>query len=111
MIDHFDMALTQDPAKASAQQIIDGVKVIREELLRSLTRHGVTLIQPQANEEFAHRCGQAQAVLGGPFPAGQRTGRDAPDLRHRFGPGVQALHADFHQKVGGALGVDRKSVV
>ncbi|HEX2836835.1 MAG TPA: nucleotide exchange factor GrpE [Phycisphaerales bacterium] len=64
VIDHFDMALTQDPAKASAQQIIDGVKVIREELLRSLTRHGVTLIQPQANDEF--HPGQHEAIMQQP---------------------------------------------
>ncbi|MFO0832080.1 MAG: nucleotide exchange factor GrpE [Phycisphaerales bacterium] len=64
VIDHFDMALTQDPAKASAQQIIDGVRVIREELLRALTRHGVTLIQPQPDDVF--RPGQHEAIMQQP---------------------------------------------
>ncbi len=64
VIDHFDMALTQDPAKASAQQIIEGVRVIRDELLRALTRHGVSLIQPASNDEF--RPGQHEAIMQQP---------------------------------------------
>ena len=61
VIDHFDIALTQDPARASAQQIIDGVRVIRDELLRALARHGVALIQPQPNEEF--QPGRHEAIM------------------------------------------------
>src|SRR4051794_17838870 len=34
LIDHFDLALGQDPAKATAQQIIGGVKMIRDELIK-----------------------------------------------------------------------------
>lgn len=52
VMDHFDMALVQDPSKATAEQIIAGVRVIREELLKVLSQHGVTLITPAKNEEF-----------------------------------------------------------
>jgi molecular chaperone GrpE len=52
VIDHFDLALNQDTSKASAQQIVDGVKVIREELLRALQRVGVQIINPLPNDDF-----------------------------------------------------------
>jgi molecular chaperone GrpE len=52
VLDHFDLALQQDPSKSSAQQIIDGVKVIRDELVRVLANHGVAQIAPQTSEEF-----------------------------------------------------------
>jgi molecular chaperone GrpE len=52
IIDHFDLALGQDPAKVTAEQIASGVKVIRDELLKVLQRHGVSLIEPKPNDEF-----------------------------------------------------------
>ena len=52
VIDHFDLALGQDPSKVSAEQIVAGVKVIRDELLKVLQRHGVTLINPEPGDEF-----------------------------------------------------------
>lgn len=52
VIDHFDLALNQDTSTASAQQIVDGVKVIREELLQALRRVGVQIINPQPNDDF-----------------------------------------------------------
>jgi molecular chaperone GrpE len=61
VIDHFDLALAQDTSKASAQQIVDGVKVIREELLRVLTRHGVQVVSPTPNDEFVP--GRHEAIM------------------------------------------------
>jgi molecular chaperone GrpE len=52
VLDHFDLALNQDPTKASAEQIITGVKVIRDELLKVLQRHGISIIHPEPGEEF-----------------------------------------------------------
>jgi molecular chaperone GrpE len=52
VLDHFDLALGQDPAKVTADQIVSGVKVIRDELLKVLQRHGVNLIEPKPNDEF-----------------------------------------------------------
>lgn len=51
-LDHFDLALGQDPSKATAEQIIGGVRVIRDEILKVLQAHGVSLIVPQRGEEF-----------------------------------------------------------
>ncbi len=53
VLDHFDMALNQDPAKASAEQIMDGVRVIREELIKAIGQSGVRVINPQPNDEFS----------------------------------------------------------
>lgn len=52
VIDHFDQALTLDPATSSAQQVIDGVKVIRDELLKALGKHGVRVLNPARGEQF-----------------------------------------------------------
>jgi molecular chaperone GrpE len=52
VIDHFDLALSQDPSKATAEQIVAGVRVIRDELLKVLQRHGVSMIEPRPDDEF-----------------------------------------------------------
>jgi len=52
VLDHFDLALGVDTEKASAAQVVLGVQVIRDELMRVLTSHGVTLVNPAPNAEF-----------------------------------------------------------
>ncbi|MCU0689175.1 MAG: nucleotide exchange factor GrpE [Phycisphaerales bacterium] len=52
VIDHFDMALGQDPEKASAKSVIDGVTMIKDELIRVLGVHGVTAIRPNKGDAF-----------------------------------------------------------
>jgi len=52
VLDHFDLALAQDPAKASVESIVSGVKVIRDELMRVLQNHGVRVIESPRNGEF-----------------------------------------------------------
>ncbi len=52
VVDHFDMALGQDPTKTTAAAIISGVTMIKEELLGALTQHGVGLIRPQPGDTF-----------------------------------------------------------
>lgn len=64
VLDHFDLALMQDPSKASAEQIIAGVKVIREELLKALAQRGVGVIAPKPNDEF--NPGRHEAVMQQP---------------------------------------------
>jgi molecular chaperone GrpE len=61
VMDHFDLALNLDPQKATTQQVIEGVRVIREELIRSLQKVGVTVIAPAPNEEF--RPGIHEAIM------------------------------------------------
>lgn len=64
VLDHFDIALTMNPANSSAEQVIEGVRVIRDELLKALAQNGVTLLSPQANDEFLP--GRHEAVLQRP---------------------------------------------
>jgi len=52
VLDHFDLALAQDPAKATVESIVSGVKVIRDELMKVLQNHGVSLINAPRNGEF-----------------------------------------------------------
>jgi molecular chaperone GrpE len=52
VLDHFDLALNQDPSKVNAEQIISGVKVIRDELMKVLNRHGISIIHPEPGDEF-----------------------------------------------------------
>ncbi len=52
LIDHFEMALTQDPEKVSAADVIGGVKLIRSEFLRMLSSYGVSPIDPKVGDEF-----------------------------------------------------------
>lgn len=52
ILDHFELALAQDPAKSTAEQIVGGVRVIRDELMRVLSGYGVSLINPTPGDEF-----------------------------------------------------------
>ncbi len=52
VLDHFDLALGVDTEKATAAQVVLGVQVIRDELMRVLTSHGVALVNPAPNSEF-----------------------------------------------------------
>jgi molecular chaperone GrpE len=52
VLDHFDLARAQDPASVKADQIMAGVQVIRDELLRVLQKFGVEVLSPRPNDEF-----------------------------------------------------------
>lgn len=52
VLDHFDLALQQDMTKVTAEQLIGGVKVIREELIRVLQLHGVGIVSPKPGDDF-----------------------------------------------------------
>lgn len=67
VIDHFELALLLDPEKTSAKQILDGVTMIKEELLRSLELHGLVLVRPKRGEPFdpsRHEAIMQQAAEG-----------------------------------------------
>ena len=51
-LDHFDRALSLDPEKTTAAQVIDGVQLIKSEILKTITDQGVTTIEPQVGDEF-----------------------------------------------------------
>ncbi len=52
VVDHFEMALSQNPETATTQSVIDGVSMIRDELVRALSSQGVGVIKPAAGEPF-----------------------------------------------------------
>lgn len=52
VLDHFELALGLDPSKASVEQVLHGVKVIRDELMRVLEHYGVRDIAPGPDDEF-----------------------------------------------------------
>lgn len=66
VIDHFDLALAQDPSKATADSIMTGVKVIRDELMRVLQNHGVKVIESPRNGEFDPSIHQAVMQVEAP---------------------------------------------
>lgn len=52
VLDHFDMALKSTTPTAGAEQVIAGMQIIYDELLKALGRHGVVQVLPQKNDEF-----------------------------------------------------------
>lgn len=59
VLDHFDMALGQNIETVSAKQVVGGVKLIRDEVMRVLTGFGVTQIAPEPGGEFDPRLHEA----------------------------------------------------
>jgi molecular chaperone GrpE len=52
VIDQFDMALEQRPDQVTVEQLLMGVEMIRDELMRALGDHAVRMIRPQRGDEF-----------------------------------------------------------
>lgn len=52
VLDHFDNALAVDPEKTTASDLIKGVSIVRDELLRTLASHGIERIDAQPGDEF-----------------------------------------------------------
>lgn len=52
VLDNFALALSMEPSKATPDQVRDGVRVIRDEMLRVLGSLGLSAIEPKPNEEF-----------------------------------------------------------
>ncbi len=52
LMDHFEMALLQDPEKVSAKDVMSGVEMIRSEFLKMLSGYGVSAIEPKVGDAF-----------------------------------------------------------
>lgn len=59
VLDNFDLALNVDTAKTSPEQVINGVKIIKDEILRVLQSHGVGILSPVKGDEFDPNIHQA----------------------------------------------------
>lgn len=67
VVDHFDLARMQDASKSTVEQMVDGVRVIRDELLKVLQAQGVKLISPAPGADFEpsfHQAIMQQAAEG-----------------------------------------------
>lgn len=52
VLDHFDRALEVDPEQTSAGDVLAGVQMVRDELMRTLGRFGIERIDVEAGEPF-----------------------------------------------------------
>ncbi len=52
VIDHFDLALGQDTEQITIDQLLGGVRIVRDELVKALESHGVQHIEPARGDEF-----------------------------------------------------------
>lgn len=52
VLDHFDNALGQHEPNEETQGLYDGMRIVRDELLRVLTNNGVQRIEPSVGEPF-----------------------------------------------------------
>ncbi len=52
VLDHFDLALDQDPEQLSVEQLIGGVRIVHDDLLKALQSQGVKRIEPLIGDEF-----------------------------------------------------------
>jgi len=82
VLDHFDLALNVDPKVTPGEQVLAGVRLIRDELVSALRGQGVSLIEPKPGEDFdPHR---HEAVTQTDPPEGVRAGQVVATLA----PGV-----------------------
>lgn len=88
VLDHFDLALGVDTTKASAEQVVSGVKVIRDELMKVLQNQGVGIIAPAPGDEFDPKKHQAvtQQAADGVAP-----GRIAATLQSGYALGDRVI--------------------
>ncbi len=66
VLDHFDLALDQDTGQLTVDQLLGGVRIVRDELMKALVSHGVTRIEPAIGEELDPNL--HEAVFGQPSP-------------------------------------------
>ncbi|MCE9590268.1 MAG: nucleotide exchange factor GrpE [Planctomycetes bacterium] len=52
VLDHFDMALEVDPTKVTTESLLKGVRMVREELFKTLEAQGVKRIDVRPGDEF-----------------------------------------------------------
>ncbi len=53
VLDNFDLALAGDPENLTAQSVLQGIVVTRDELMRALGTHGVSILDPSPGDEFS----------------------------------------------------------
>ena len=64
-LDNLDLALQNAEQATSIDQVLQGVRIAKEELRRALEAHGVTIVHPSPGDEFDPE--QHEAVAEQPF--------------------------------------------
>jgi molecular chaperone GrpE len=67
VLDHFDHALEVDPEKTSPQAMVDGMRIVHNELMQTLERFGIKRFDAAVGEEFnpnQHEALMRQSVEG-----------------------------------------------
>ena len=59
VLDHLDLALGQDTGQLTVEQLLGGVRIVRDELLKALAAHGVERLEPAVGDEFDPHCHEA----------------------------------------------------
>lgn len=59
VLDHFDLALEQDLDQVTVDQLVAGIRMIRQELLKALECHAIKSIRPEAGDDFDPNLHQA----------------------------------------------------
>lgn len=110
VLDNFDLALSSDPKSISAEQMVQGVRMIQDQFLQALARLDVARIAPEAGDEFdphrheavQHLCaqgiepGRIAAMLQAGYALGERVLRPAKValVKEAEGPGEEADSED-----------------
>ena len=90
VIEHFDLALTQDPAKMNAQAAHDGLRMLRDELMKALEKAGVEAIAPRTGDAFDPKL--HEAIMQQPAP-GVASGHVAHTFQAGFRFGDTVIRA------------------
>jgi len=64
VLDHFDLALSLDPDRTTLETVLNGVRIVRDEISKALQLQGVEVIVPQPGDEFDPN--QHEAILRQP---------------------------------------------
>lgn len=64
VIDHLELALAQDTEQITVEQLLSGVRMAQDELLKTLENHGVERIDPARGDEFDPNLHQAMLHQG-----------------------------------------------
>ncbi len=59
VLDQFDLALNQDFTRIDVEQLVGGVRIVRDELLKALQTHGVERVEPAVGDDFDPNCHEA----------------------------------------------------
>jgi len=69
VLDHFDLALSQKPEQMTVPQLLQAVKIVRDEFNKALVAQGVERIEPVPGEPFDPH--QHEAVMRQPAPGAE----------------------------------------